>query len=807
MSRYLFLAFIAMPFICLAQRTQRIKGTVADKESKTRLIGVSVSVTDITPAIGSVTDIDGNFVIQNVPVGKHTVTLTYMGYQSVTLNDVLVTSAKEVVLPVEMEESAVKMTEVTITQKREHINDMAIVSTRTFDVQETERYAGSRSDPARMVSNFAGVQGGDDSRNDIVVRGNSPQGVLWRMEGIDIPNPNHFSVPGTTGGPVSIINNKTLANSDFFMGAFPAEYGDAVAGVFDLKLRNGNNDRHEFTGQFGFLGTELAAEGPLSRKSGASYLFAYRYSTLALFKGMNIKIGTNSIPNYQDATFKINLPIGKKSDLAFFGLGGLSNIDLIVSNLTSPPNELYGESDRDQYFTSNTGVIGASFSHTINSSTYTKFTIAETGNDIYAQHNYVFRDPATYHVDSLKNILGYRFITGTTVAHWFLNKKLSAKQTIRFGIMNNYYAMNFVDSSRQYPPTRQDWQHREDFKGNTDLAQAYIQYKYRPSDALTLTGGIHAQYLTHNQSSAIEPRVGMRLALANNDILTAGYGLHSQMQPLYQYFAHDSLNPQIMKNYNVGFTRSHHFVIGYDKTLSKELALHVETYYQYLFEVPVETRAGSSYSSLDQGSGYSRYYPDTLKNTGTGYNYGIEFTLSKKFSHGYYFMFTGSLFDSKAKGNDGVYRSTDYNSQYAVNILGGYEKKLSTNSTLIVGGKVTFIGGKLYSPVDTAASNSYGDAVMVDSQRNTQQFKPYFRADLKLGARFNSRKVTHEIGLDLVNIFNTKNVLSQTYSYGLNQQTGGKDPFYYQYQLGFLPIFYYRLDFGIKRRETPAKQQ
>ncbi len=801
MLKNIFFFLLLMPALCQAQRTQRVKGIVADKESKSPLAGVTISVTSVTPAIGTVTDLNGNYIIENVPVGKHTLSISYIGYQSVTMHDILVTSAKETIVPVEMEESAIKMTEVTVTHKREHINEMAVVSTKTFDVQETERYAGSRSDPARMASNFAGTQGGDDSRNDIVIRGNSPQGVLWRMEGVDIPNPNHFSIPGTTGGPVSMINSKTLANSDFFMGAFPGEYGNAIAGVFDVKLRNGNNDRHEFTGQFGFLGTELAAEGPISRKKGSSYMFLYRYSTLAIFQGLNIKIGTSSVPNYQDATFKVNFPIGKKSNLAFFGIGGLSNIDLVVSTLTKKSDELYGEDDRDQYFTANTGVIGATLSHTFNQNTYSKFSIAQTANDIISRHEYVYRDPATYLVDSLKHILGYKFYTGSTAAHWYLNKKLSPKQTIRVGIVNNYYQLNFVDSSRQFPPDRSTWQHRENFKGNTNLAQAYIQYKLRPSNNLTLTAGIHAQYLTHNNATSLEPRLGMRWALNDNNIITGGYGLHSQMQPLYIYFAQDTGGTSTaMKNYDIGFTRSHHFILGYERVVSNDVRIRIETYYQSLFDVPIETRAGASYSVLNQGSGYSRYFPDTLKNAGTGYNYGIEFTLEKKFSHGYYALFTGSLFDSKAKGNDGVYRNTDYNSQYAVNVLGGYEKKISKYGTLITGVKVTFIGGKLYSPVDTAASNSYGDAIVVDSLRNTLQFSPYFRADLKIGARFNSKKVTHEIGLDLVNIFNTKNILSQSYSYGLYKETG--QPFYYQYQLGFLPIFYYRIDFGTKRNTT-----
>ena len=798
------LLFVALsgPVMVAAQITQRVTGTVADKESHTPLIGVSVVVADLQPAPGTVSDSNGYFRIDGVPVGKHTLRLTYVGYQPVTLNEVLVTSGKEVVLPVDMEESATRrLGEVTVRGRREHINDMAIVSVRTFDVQEAERYAGSRADPARMASNFAGVQGSDDSRNDIIVRGNSPQGILWRLEDVDIPNPNHFADPGSTGGPVTILNTKSLGNSDFFTGAFPAEYGNSTAGVFDLKMRNGNNERDEFTAQLGFLGTELAGEGPISKKSGSSFLFTYRYSSLALFEGLHIPIGTSSIPKYQDASFKVNFPLGKnkKSDLALFGIGGLSNINLIVSDLTSPPDELYGQSDRDQYYHSNTGVAGATFSHTFNSSTYTKFTVAAFGTDLGSNHNKVFRD-STYAVDSIKPILGFEFITTGIVSHWYVNKKFGAKHTVKVGIVNNFYHLHLVDSSRQYPPTRPDWQYREGFDGNTDLVQAYIQYKYRPSDALTFTAGLHAQYLTHNGSRALEPRAAARYRLNGGDVLTLGYGLHSQMLPMYEYFTHLPQYPASrMQNYNVDFMRSQHLVAGYDHAFGSAVHLHTEAYFQYLFDVPVETAPGSSYSSIDQGSTFDRYFPDTLKNLGTGYNYGLELTLEKTFSHHYYFLFTASLFNSKAKGNDGVYRNTDYNGRFALNLLGGYEKKLGSNSTLITGAKVTWSGGQLYSPPNVAASNAYGDLVIIDSERNTLRFPSYFRVDVKLGVRINAKKLSHEIALDLINVFNTKNILSQLYSSDLAAE--GKYPFFIQYQLGFLPLFYYRVDFGFGKKK------
>lgn len=791
--RILFPILLLFPLLCNAQRMQLLKGKIVDIESKAPLSGARVVVTDVSPILEAETDIEGNFIIKDVPIGKHTIFVSYIGYQSKILTDVLVTSAKEVILPVEMEEHVQKMGEVIVTGEREHINEMAIISTKTFDVQETERYAGSRADPARMASNFAGAQGGDDSRNDIIIRGNSPQGVLWRLEGIDIPNPNHFAIPGTTGGPVSMLNSKTLANSEFFTGAFPAEYGNAVGGVFDLKLRNGNSDRHELTGQFGFLGTEISAEGPISKKSGSSFLFAYRYSTLKIFNSLNIQIGTTSIPSYQDATFKLNFPIGKKSSLAIFGIGGLSKIDLIVSTLTEATPQLYGQSDRDQYFSSNAGLAGVSFNHTLSENTYAKLTIAQAASDIWSLNEKVYRN-SKFEVDSLKKILSYNFITTTIVAHWYVNKKISARHTLKAGIVNNHYRLNFQDSTREYPATRPDWQIRENYRGSTDLFQAYVQYKYRPSDAVTLVGGLHGQYLSLNGATALEPRLNASWKVNDNNVLAAGYGIHSQMQQLYQYYAYQP-GTRNRANENIGFTRSHHIVLGYYRKLASDLKVHLESYYQYLFKVPIEIRSRSSYSALNQGSTFLRDFPHALVNKGTGYNYGIELTFEKKFNRGFYMLFTGSVFDSKAKGNDDVYRNTDYNSRYAVNLLAGYERKLSKSSMFFTGMKITHLGGKPYSPADITASNSYGDLVIIDSLRNTLRFEPYFRADVKLGIRVNARKMTHEIALDLINITGTKNMLSTVYSSDLAAQ-GATNPFYNQYQLGFLPIFYYRIDFG-----------
>ncbi|MCB0855760.1 MAG: carboxypeptidase-like regulatory domain-containing protein, partial [Bacteroidetes bacterium] len=390
------LLIICMTFFLVAaqaQLTQTVRGKVVDSESQFPLEGVTVIVVN-SDGIGVYSDEKGEYRLEKVPVGRQTIVFSYLGYQRAILNNIEVTSGKEVILNVQMEASSVQMDSVDIVARRdgEVSNELAFVSAREFSVVETNLYAGSRGEPARMASNYAGVQGADDSRNDIIIRGNSPQGVLWRLDGINIPNPNHFSIPGTGGGPVTILNNKFLTNSDFYTGAFPSEYGNGLAGVFDLKMRNGNNRRHEFSGQFGFLGTELMAEGPLTKNGGASYLATYRYSTLGIFGFLGINVGTDAIPNYQDGAFRINLPLKNGANISVWGIGGLSNIDIILSGQEAPDSStlIYGDNDRDQYFGTNLGTVAASYTHPLNVNTFLKASVAVSRQIATTHHDQIF---------------------------------------------------------------------------------------------------------------------------------------------------------------------------------------------------------------------------------------------------------------------------------------------------------------------------------------------------------------------------------------------------------------------------------
>jgi hypothetical protein len=315
--------------------TQTIKGTIYDKQSQVPLPGVVVQVLNTNPVLNATSNEKGEFKISNVPIGRWQIKIQLIGYKEKYIT-VILNSGKESISVVELEEHVIQGEEVEVIAEQDKTktnNKMSTVSSRVFSAEEAARYAGSRNDPARMAANFAGVSGANDSRNDIIIRGNSPLGILWRLNGLDIPNPNHFGNAGSTGGPISILNNNTLDNSDFMSGAFAADYGNATSGVFDLKMRQGNTEKFEFLGQVGFNGFELGAEGPLNKKKNASFLLNYRYSTLSVFNALNMDFGTgDAIPQYQDITFKTDFATNKFGKFSFWGIGGISYIALLESN-------------------------------------------------------------------------------------------------------------------------------------------------------------------------------------------------------------------------------------------------------------------------------------------------------------------------------------------------------------------------------------------------------------------------------------------------------------------------------------------
>lgn len=781
MIRLLFLLAI-IPTLSFAQNnTQNIRGVITDKLSQAPLIGASVQITSLEKRTD--TDSLGKYTISNLPPDRYEIKVSYIGYKNITIPNVVVTSGKEVILDIVMEETYNQLNEVVIkaSNKGGTINKLASVSARTFSMEEVNRYAGGRSDPARLVANFAGVSAPDDSRNDIVIRGNSPVGVLWRIDGMNTPNPNHFASVGTTGGAVSALNTNLLKNSDFFTSAFPAEYGNAIAGVFDLGFRNGNNKKKETTIQMGVItGLEGTTEGPFNKKSDASYLVGYRYALASVAQKMGVNIGTEATPSYQDLSFKLNSGTSKFGKFSMFGILAVSTIKIGEGS----SNSLYGNGDQVD-FASKIRIIGLNHFKQINKNS---FIISTLGI------NYSSSDQTGYATDRPTNTDYIKEVNNVAKTSYNIssiyNAKINSRLFIKAGFQDEIIGLNlfYKTQERITENAKQIW----DYNSTTNLAQAFAHVKYNLTEKLTLNTGIHSQLFFLNNSTSVEPRIGLMYYATNNSSFNFGYGLHSQMQPINVYFLQttDANGNTIYNNKNLDFTKSHHFVLGYNIQPFSDWRVKTEVYYQSIYNVPVNTYS-SSYSMLNTGATFKADLQDSLTNKGTGENYGIELTIEKFFSDGYYGLFTSSFYRSKYTGSDGVERNTAFNGRYVFNLLAGKEWKVGSEkrNKFSTDMKLTNAGGRAYTPIDLSASNAIGHEQLSTSTYSSY-YDNYFRLDIKAGYTLNSsnRKISHSFSLDLQNVTNHKNVYS--HSYDSRSQSISTT-----YQLGFFPNVVYKLQF------------
>ena len=785
-----FLVFgISLHFINInAQNSsQTIKGTVVDKQSLTTLPGVIIKISSSDTVFNTQSDIDGRYFVNGVLPGRYDIQADFLGYKSNTIPNVVVTTGKEVVIDFSLEEHINSITEVVIsgTKKNETVNELSTISARSFSTEEVNRFAGGRSDPSRMAANFAGVSSPDDSRNDLVIRGNSPIGVLWRIEGLNIPNPNHFSTIGTTGGPVSALNTNVLKNSDFFTSAFPSEYGNATAGVFDLGFRKGNPDKREHTFQLGALtGLEGVTEGPLRKSKGSSYLIAYRYSFTEFAQKAGIPIGTTATPFYQDISFKINGGNTKLGKFVLFGIAGKSKINFLHDEIDS--TDLFANPTRDSYFTSKMGLVGINHFIRLNQKSYFKTVVGAT----YSASLYN-EDSINFNTGDIKRILENKTQQIRYTVNSSFNSKINSKLFVKVGVLEELINLNLFYRSKYYTT---DWKQIWDFNDYTSLMQGYAHVKYSASDRLTINIGLHTQYLFLNKSSFVEPRLGIKYQLNEKSNVSFGYGLHSQMQPTDAYFYRTLLadGTYVQSNKNMGFTKSHQLVLGYELFPVKDWRVKFETYYQFLFNVPV-TQIASSYSMLNAGASFFPNETSYLVNSGKGRNYGLEMTIEKYFSKGYYTLITGSIYNSLYTGSDNIERNTGFNGKFVYNVLAGKEFKVGKEkrNSLTFDIKYTHAGGRYYTPVDLEASQLINFQVLKgDDYAFTARNPNFFRLDVKVGYTMNSkkRKIAQSWYLDIQNVTNHKNVFAQRYN-PLNGQINTA------YQIGLFPNFVYKLQF------------
>lgn len=788
--RLFFLVFILLFLYTksvIAQKLhQNIRGKIIDYVTQTPLAGATIVLQTSDTLYATTSNADGYFTLNNVPVGRHTLKVTFVGYRPEILQGLLLQSAKELFVEVALKEQIVTLSEVSVTaqtHKDKPSESIATVSARSFNVEQTERYAGSLGDVARMVGNHAGVVMQNDSRNDIIIRGNSPIGVIWRLDDVEIPNPNHFAALGTTGGPVCMLNNNLLTNSDFYTGAFPAQFGNGVSGVFDLRMRKGNNQQTEFTGQVGFNGFELGVEGPFSKHSYASYLVNARYSTLAVMHKLGFGTGTGSaVPYYNDLSYKVYVPTKNNASFSLIGLYGNSHIDMgaDISDTSSTGFRLV---DQHTAFESSLYVTALSYQFLAGNNTRVKTIVS---------HQQTTDRTIVDNIDTalLSFIPYYRSknTTNTYALATHIKTKLNTRNHLSLGFSIKKHQIDLCDSALVEHWNKFITLHQ--IGADFYTAQAYAQIQHHVTDNFRFYTGLHSLMNFINNEATAEPRLGAEWSISNIQTLSLGYGLHTQMQPYAVYYLldYDSLNNVYRyTNKQIRNTRSHHWVLSYAYRLSEHLCLKVEPYYQWLYKVPVSPVI-PEYSIINAGEFFNIPAVDSLVNKGVGKNVGIEFTLERTIYKGFYWLFTVSLFDSKYRAFDGKWRNTAFNSQYVTNFLAGYEWKLKERNFLTLDVKTIYAGGKRYMPIDLNESIAHNSIRYDFSRAYENKFPDYFRMDVRIGFKRNGKRTTQEWAIDLQNLTQHQSPIMQSYS-------TRKKAIETVYQSAFYPMFLYRILF------------
>lgn len=759
------------------QTVQNIRGTVTDRDSRQPLQGATVSIADIEKNLAVTTDSLGNFVLRNIPTGRTRVQVTYTGYQSYISDYTILNAAKEFELTIEMEEEKKQMEGVIIKTSRnpkQPVNRYTLVSGRSFSPEETQRYAASVNDPSRMALGFPGVQATRDARSDIVIRGNNPVGMQWRLEGVDVINPNHFARKGSTGGGITILSLSMLDNSDFFTGAMPAEYGDVLSGAFDMHLRKGNNQKTEYTFKAGLIGLDFSTEGPI-KKGSSSYLMNYRYSTLGILNaiGLNL-VGERENNNFQDLSFNLVFANKKNSvQWNFWGIGGYSKetVDEVEDTLDWKQYDDYAIYD----FRTKMGAIGLGNTTRISEKSFLKSSLAIIAQEVsFIDDTLTRKKIATKVNDELYRNNRLSFTTS-------YNHKFSPSANLKTGIYLTNIFYSFKKDAMDY--TANVYRNFVNGEGSTIMVQPYFQMSLKPGTKFTINPGVQMMHLAFNKKTVVDPRLSVQYKIDGRKNISLAYGLHSKTLPLGSYFYNSS---GIYPNKNLDMMRSHHFIMAYDQLLGNSWRLHAEAYYQRLFQIPIVNNINRTFWLLNELDGYAN---EALVSKGKGTNKGIDLSAEKFFSKGLFMIVSFSVFDASYEPlNDKKYNSR-FNSGTAGSWTGAKEWSLKKNRVFQLGWKAVYNGGLPLTPLAPNQTTSR-EPVLDESRPYSEKVSSYFRTDTRFALRKDKSGRSWQLALDVQNIFGIKNTdgLSRKYDPSVNQWV-------YKTQSGIVPVLSYQVDF------------
>lgn len=761
MKKVLILIFLFSALV-YSQDKGVINGKVTDKETQNPVPDAAVTI--LNTDLKTVTDAAGNFQFLNVPLRTYEIKITCLGYDAFIHTDVVVNSSRPADVQVELLPSNIKTEQIDVEGKYFQRSTDVSTSSYNLDFEEVRRAPGAVEDISRMLQIMPGVSSANDGRNDLIVRGGSPAENLTMIDGIEIPNVNHFPTQGSSSGPIGMINVKFIDNVNFSTGGFSARYGDKLSSVMDIKFRDGYRKRILSDINLSTAGFGGIFEGPLFTKKG-SFILSVRKSYLNLIQGA---IRLAAVPDYWDFNLKAAYDIDKNTRLSLIGLGGLDKISFAGESDEISDENPYGKAEgNQQQFTAGLNLKklfkkGYWQNIAANSTSYAFYTNYDLKTDDLLfryksfESDYNFKSELFYRLNSSNNIIAggsFRYIR-------FRNETFYAADTSTFGNPIPEANINVENTYRK--------------------AAGYFQYTLKlPGNKVIVNAGARVDYFSGiKKNISVSPRIGLSYSIFQNTTLSASTGIYYQA-PEYIWLSSDPRNDELK------YVRSVHYVAGIEHLFTPELRLSVEAYKKDYSDYPVSTVI-PTYVLISGGTenGPNLMYGQAVS-AGYGYSRGIDISLHKKLTgNGFYGMLNYSLSESKVTALEGGQRPASFDYRHNITIIAGYQ---ITNDWL-VGIKLRYTTGRPYTPFDVNASIVSGRGIADFSNFNGARYKDYNRVDLRVDKKWNFRNLSIVTYIELQNTFNTENV----YSYFWNEYKNEQGTIY---QWKFLPVGGFSIQF------------
>lgn len=741
-----------------------VEGQVVDVISGMPVRGAAVALSPGNVSLTAATDSSGHYSITAIPVGHYALRVAAMGFDTLEVPELWLRAGKQSVQRIELSPSANTLGTVTISaMARER---PAMLGVKAFTVEQSLRWPATFFDPARLVTALPGVAAVNDQANHLSIRGNSPNANAWLLEGVEVVNLNHTGNAGTptdlptlSGGGVNMLSAQMLGTSRLLTGVFPMGYDNALGGILDMRLRDGNAKRREWTLQAGLMGLDASTEGPIGTSTRSSYLVNYRYSTVGLLGALGVDLGDEAI-TYQDLSFHVALPIGKRGEWHLFGVGGSSSNKFEAVHDTAVWE--FDKDSRNITYTSTTGAIGARMRTPVGAKANLSAAMVLSGayqrrEEERLRPDYAVGYRAETQLDERK-LAGHVQLEGAAGARFHYEAGASLLERRIEGMRNS---------------TTSGW-----------MVRPWVSGRWSLSEHVQAHVGMGVAWFTFSETAIAEPRAGLQWHMRHGRVLGLSAGMRSQM-PQWQSFATGGAGRVI------GPTRSHDLVLGYDHPVNGRLSVHAEAYMQVLKDVPIgPLMALDNFMVWSVLNAWDEPVRFPLATNGKGRNMGVEASVDHRFANQLFYQANGSLYRSTFTLDGPTEHDSRWDGQFTANVLGGKEFKKAKNDRVRTWGlsmRLCLAGGFREQSIDQRMSAAIGQTAY-----NTPDWDApladLYRLDLRIYLKRDRKGRTGLWALDLQNATNARNEAFRYYDH----RQGGVVT---KYQLGIIPNLSYRIEF------------